>query len=139
MFSLNRAQLIGNCTKDPEVRQTTSGQQVASFSVATNRAWTDKSGAKQEMAEYHNVVAWGKLAEICGSYVKKGTKVYVEGRLQTRDWEGQDGLKRFRTEIVCDNIIMLSPKTNGPRPAEAAQEIAAPPMDEEIPLSDIPF
>ena len=98
MYSLNRAMLLGNVTRDPEVRQTTSGQTVCSFGVATNRAWTDASGAKQEQAEFHNIVAWGKLAEICRQYMTKGRKVYVEGRLQTRDWQGQDGVKRFRTE-----------------------------------------
>jgi len=109
-MSLNKAQIIGNLTRDPEVRQTPAGQSVASFGVATNFTWNDSSGQKQEKVEFHNVVAWGKLAEICGTYLKKGQKIYIEGRLQTRDWEGEDGVKRYRTEIVAENMIMLSPK-----------------------------
>lgn len=109
-MSLNRVQLIGNLTRDPEVRQIPGGQSVASFSIATNFTWTDQSGQRQEKVEFHNLVAWRKLAEICGQYLKKGMKVFVEGRLQTRDWEGEDGQKRYRTEIVLDNMIMLDRK-----------------------------
>ncbi len=109
-MSLNRSQLIGNVTRDPELRQIPGGQTVATFSVATNFVWTDASGQRQERAEFHNIVAWRKLAEIVGQYIKKGSKVYVEGRLQTRDWEGEDGVKRYRTEIVADNVIMLDRK-----------------------------
>lgn len=109
-MSLNRAQLIGNLTRDPEVKQIPGGQTVASFSIATNFTWTDSSGQKQEKAEFHNIVAWRKLAEICGQYLKKGGKVFIEGRIQTRDWEGEDGVKRYRTEIVADNMIMLDRK-----------------------------
>ena len=145
--------LLGNVTRDPEVRQTTSGQTVCSFGVATNRAWTDASGAKQEQAEFHNIVAWGKLAEICRQYMTKGRKVYVEGRLQTRDWQGQDGVKRFRTEIVADNVILLDRPAGGAPAAFRANETAAsaptaapkavdePAVnpDEEIKVEDIPF
>jgi single-strand DNA-binding protein len=147
MYSLNRAQVLGNVTRDPEKRQTTSGQQVASFSIATNRAWTDASGAKQEQAEYHNIVAWGKLADIIGSYAKKGTKIYAEGRIQTRDWQGQDGVKRYRTEIVADNVILLDRATSGssmgsgmraPTALQPKDEPSAMP-DEEIKIEDIPF
>lgn len=106
-FSLNRGQIIGNVTRDAEVRQTSNGRAVASFSVATNQSWTDSSGQRQDKAEFHNIVAWGKLAEICSQYVKKGRKIYVEGRMQTRDWEGEDGQKRYRSEIVADNVILL--------------------------------
>src|SRR3989344_3882196 len=112
-MNLNRAMIIGNVTRDPEIRTTATGQTVASFGVATNHAWTDASGQKQEKAEFHNVVAWGKLAEICGQYLAKGRKVYIEGRLQTREWDGQDGAKRNRTEIVTENMIMLD-RGNGP-------------------------
>lgn len=122
MYSLNKAMIIGNITRDPEVRTTPSGQMVASFSVATNYSWTDQTGQKQEKAEYHNVVAWRKLAEICGQYLHKGKKVYIEGRIQTRDWEGQDGVKRNRTEIVADSMIMLS----APQGAGQRQSIPAP-------------
>jgi len=111
-MTLNKVMLIGNLVRDPEIRNTATGKNVASFSVATSVVWKDQSGAKQEKAEFHNIVAWGKLAEICGQYLKKGLKVYLEGRLQTRDWAGQDGVKRYRTEIVAENMIMLSPKSS---------------------------
>lgn len=113
-MSLNRAQLIGNVTRDPELRQIPGGQTVASFSIATNFVWKDQAGQKQEKAEFHNIVVWRKLAEIVGQYVKKGSKVYVEGRMQTRDWEGEDGVKRYRTEIVAENVIILDKKGAGP-------------------------
>ena len=106
-MNLNKAMIIGNLTRDPELRNTPSGVAVASFSVATNQVWNDQNGQKQERVEFHNIVVWRKLAEICGQYLKKGSKIYIEGRLQTRDWVGQDGVKRYRTEIVADNMIML--------------------------------
>ena len=106
-MNLNKAMIIGNLTRDPEVRTTPNGSSVASFAVATNLVWNDANGQKQEKVEFHNVVAWRKLADICGQYLKKGSKVYIEGRLQTRDWTGQDGVKRYRTEIVAENMIML--------------------------------
>jgi len=106
-MNLNKAMIIGNLTRDPEIRNTPTGQTVASFSVATNYVWTDQSGQKRDKVEYHNVVAWRRLAEIVGQYLKKGSKVYIEGRLQTRDWVGQDGVKRYRTEIIAENMIML--------------------------------
>lgn len=106
-MNLNKAMIIGNLTRDPEVRTTPTGQSVASFSVATNQIWTDQQGQRHDKAEFHNVVAWRRLAEIVGQYLKKGSKVYIEGRLQTRDWVGQDGVKRYRTEIITDNMIML--------------------------------
>jgi len=106
-MDLNKATLIGNITRDPETRTTPSGTSVASFSIATNFVWKDSAGQMQKKAEFHNIVAWRKLAEICTQYLKKGAKVYIEGRLQTKDWIGQDGVKRYRTEIVADNMIML--------------------------------
>lgn len=106
-MNLNKAMIIGNLTRDPEVRNTPSGQTVASFAVATNFIWKDQAGQKQERVEFHNVTAWRRLAEICGQYLRKGSKVYIEGRLQTRDWVGQDGVKRYRTEIIVENMIML--------------------------------
>lgn len=147
-MNLNRATIIGNLTRDPEIKTTTTGKNVASFGVATNYTWTDASGQKQEKAEFHNIVAWGKLADICGQYLAKGRKVYVEGRLQTREWEGQDGAKRNRTEIVCENMIMLdrgnapaaagAPRAaaNAAAPVQAQQAAAA---DDEIRVEDIPF
>ncbi|MBI3631921.1 MAG: single-stranded DNA-binding protein [Candidatus Vogelbacteria bacterium] len=101
---LNKAIVIGNLTRDPEQRALPSGQKVVSFSVATNRVWKDKTGNKQEATEYHNVVVFGKQAETCGQYLKMGQNVLVEGRLQTRSWAGQDGVKKYRTEIVADRV-----------------------------------
>lgn len=112
-MSLNKVQLIGNLTRDPEVREIPNGTKVASFGLATNFTWTDSQGNRQTKAEFHNIVAWRKLAEICANYLRKGSKIYVEGRLQTRDWEGQDGVKRQRVEIVADNMIMLDKKSSG--------------------------
>lgn len=106
-MNLNKAMIIGNLTRDPEVRSTSSGATVTNFAVATNLVWTDQQGQRQEKAEFHNVVAWRKLGEICGQYLKKGSKVYVEGRLQTNEWTGNDGVKRYKTEIVAENMIML--------------------------------
>src|SRR3989344_5508147 len=115
MLSLNRAQIIGNLTRDPELRYTPNGQAVASYAVATNRVWVDQSGEKKEAVEYHDIVTWGKLAEICGQILSKGRKVYIEGRLQTRTWEGQDNVKRQKTEIVAENMLVLDrPKEGSP-------------------------
>lgn len=106
-MDLNKAMIIGRLTRDPETRTIPSGSNVCSFSVATNLMWKDASGQKQEKVEYHNIVTWRKLADICSQYLSKGKKVYLEGRIQTRDWVGQDGVKRYRTEIIADNMIML--------------------------------
>ncbi len=152
-FSLNRGQIIGNVTRDAEVRQTGTGQMVASFSVATNRRWKDASGEWQDKADFHNVVAWGKLAEICSQYVKKGRKIYVEGRMQTQTWEGEDGQKKYRSEIVADNIILLdrsgAPVEGGNfereanpaavKPAVAAEEKPVELKKEEVAIDDLPF
>ena len=143
--------IIGNLTRDPELRNTASGQSVVSFSVATNLVWTDQSGQQQKKTEFHNIIAWRKLAEICAKYLHKGSKVYIEGRLQTTDWTGQDGVKRYRTEIVTDNMIMLDGKSgtgenmsNTSRPNQTANdpiiEIPEEPLDdEEIRVENIPF
>jgi len=111
--SLNKVTLIGNLTRDPELRYTPQGSAVASFSVATNRQWTTDSGEKKEDAEFHRVVAWNKLAEICAQLLKKGRKVYVEGRLQTRTWQGQDGAQRSTTEVVISDMLLLDSKRDG--------------------------
>lgn len=139
-MNLNKAMLIGNLTRDPEMKTTPSGQNVTTFSVATNLVWTDANGEKQKRAEFHNIVAWRKLAEICAQYLKKGSKVYIEGRLQTRDWEGQDGVKRYRTEIVADNMIMLDTKGSSDftAPADDSSQPAKGGED-EIQVEDIPF
>lgn len=143
MFSLNRATILGNVTRDPEVKQLPSGQSVCTFGVATNRSWTDANGVKQDKAEFHNMVAWGKLAEILGQYLTKGKKVYVEGRLQTRDWEGQDGVKRYRTEIVAENAIILDRAggTSGGFTPSVSSPTDDPSLDpsSEIKVEDIPF
>lgn len=105
--------LIGNLTRDPELRYTPQGTAVATFSVATNRQWKTESGDTKDSAEFHRVVAWDKLAEICGKMLKKGVRVYVEGRLQTRNWQGQDGAQRSTTEIVISDMIMLDTRRSG--------------------------
>jgi len=154
-MSLNRVQLIGNLTRDPEMKQIPGGAVVATFGVATNFSWNDQSGQKQQKTEFHNVIAWRKLAEICGQYLKKGSKVFIEGRLQTRDWEGEDGVKRYRTEIVADNMIMLDRKgdaisMSGERESagidyanEPEMENSAPVpaggVEEEVKIDDLPF
>lgn len=154
-MNLNRAMIIGNLTRDPEMRTTPNGKNNASFGVATTYNWTDQGGQKQSQTEYHNIIAWGKLADICGQYLSKGKKVYVEGRIQTREWEAQDGTKRNRTEIVADNLIMLdragSAGSGAPgasfasssEPAMAMSPMAssgrAPESTDEIRVEDIPF
>jgi len=146
-MNLNKAMIIGNLTRDPESRTTPSGANVTSFSVATNLIWTDANGAKQKKVEYHNIVAWRKLGQICAQYLHKGNKVYIEGRLQTRDWEGQDGVKRYRTEIIADNMIMLDTKgSTGGAPFEAPvpaaddySQGAATTGEDEIQVENIPF
>jgi len=144
-MNLNKVMLIGNVTRDPEIRKTPNGQTVASIGLATNRRWNDQSGQKQEQVEYHNLVAWRKLAEIVGQYVKKGSKLYVEGRLQTRSWDDQSGTKRYKTEIVMENMIMLdragAPRDNS-QSATANNEGAQPAPEQsepEINVEDIPF
>jgi single-strand DNA-binding protein len=109
---LNKALIIGNLTRDPEMRSLPSGIQVASFSVATNRVWKDKNGAKQESADFHNIVVFGRQADIVGQYLKKGSSVLVEGRMQTRSWDAQDGQKKYRTEIVADRV-QFGPRSSG--------------------------
>ena len=105
---VNKVILIGNVGTDPELKYTTNGAGVSNFSVATNETWMDKNtNERQEKTEWHRIVAWGRLAEICNQYLKKGSKVYIEGRLQTRSWEGQDGQKRYTTEIVAGEMQML--------------------------------
>jgi len=108
--SLNKAVLIGNLTRDPELRYTPQGTAVCTFGVATNRSWTTDSGEKKDEVDFHKIVAWSKLAEICSQLLAKGRKVYVEGRLTTRTWAGQDGVQRSTTEIVISDMIILDNK-----------------------------
>ncbi len=156
MYSLNRAQIIGNLTRDPELKVTPSGQNVASFAIATNRSWTNPDGTKQDAVEYHEIVAWGKLAEIASQILAKGKQAYVEGRIQTRSWEGTDGAKRNKTEVVAENLIALgsrsrdsepfSPSTTPVTPdtsneEDSSKKTATKKNDssEEINIDDIPF
>ena len=133
--SLNKVMLIGNLTRDPELKYTPSGTGVCTFGLATNREWTDSTGQKQEGAEFHRIVAWGKLGEICSQLMSKGRKVYVEGRLQTRAWKSQDGADRQVTEVVIDEMILLdAPK--GDRP-EGGYENHYNSNESTSPLADI--
>src|SRR3954465_754808 len=118
--SFNQAIIMGNLTRDPELRATPGGQQVASFAVATNRSWMDQSGERKEAVEYHEVVAWGKLGELAAQYLAKGRKVMVVGRLQTQSWE-KDGVKRQRTEIVASDVNFLD------RPSEGGGDFSSEP------------
>ncbi len=150
-MDLNKVMLIGNVTQDPEVRTTPNGTSVTSFGLATNFFWTDQSGSKQEKVEFHNIVAWRRLAEIIGQYVHKGSKLYIEGRLQTRSWDDQSGNKRYRTEVIAENMIMLDRKGEGsaprspsgygeaPMPSEPRPSASSPVSEEEISVEDIPF
>lgn len=134
-MDLNKVQIIWNVTKDIELKQTPTGQHVCSFSIATNRTWLDASGIKQEVAEFHNIVLWGKLAEISEKYFHKGMKIYIEGRLQTKVWEWPDGTKRYKTEIVWESVIMLNSKKEW---TETIKKTSSK-KEEEISIEDIPF
>jgi single-strand DNA-binding protein len=163
--SLNRVQLIGNLTRDPELRYTPSGSAVCTFSIATNRTWTTDTGEKKDDTEFHRIVSWNKLAEICSQFLTKGRKVFVEGRLSTRSWTAQDGTQKQSTEIVISDMILLDNRRTEGAPmaepdesspvkqqvqsekqkpvkeeakpeAEEAQEISP---QEEIAADDIPF
>ncbi len=164
--SLNKVMLIGHLGKDPELRYTTNGQAVATFDVATSESWTDNNNQTQERTEWTRVVAWGKLGEIAGEFLAKGKQVYIEGRLQTRSWEDQNGVKRYTTEVNARELIMLGGRGEGaqggarpPHPADsydtgapaaapthtgpaAAKTNAAPPASpapDAMPEDDIPF
>ncbi len=169
-MDLNKVMLLGRMTQDPQSRSTASGQNVASFSIATNRRWKDRNnGEMKEEVQFHNIVAWGKLGDICSQYMRKGTRILVEGRIQNRSWDDpQTGQKKYRTEIVAENIIMLdsksgagspeggssfNPQSNAPqrpRPAQNQNEMNIPSAEqiptididedkEEIRIEDIPF
>ena len=145
---LNKAMIIGNLTRDPEIKSLPSGVKVASFGVATNRVWKDKNGVKQENVDYHNVVVFGRQAEVVGQYMKKGSSILVEGRMQTRSWDDAAGIKKYRTEIIADRI-QFGPRKDGPTgaysapaPAEEENKKALDTIEypeEEINPEDIPF
>lgn len=135
-MNLNKAFIIGNLTRDPETRSLPSGQTVVTFGVATNRRWTDPQGQRQEQTEFHNIVAFGKLAELCGQYLAKGRSTMIEGRLQTRSWQAQDGTKRNRTEIVADNI-QFGPRTGGFSSPRSDDRVGAGNNEKETPRATI--
>jgi single-strand DNA-binding protein len=153
---LNKAIIFGNLTRDPELKALPSGMQVANISLATNRTWKDNNGAKQESTDYHNVVVFGRQAETVAQYLKKGASIFIEGRMQTRSWDGQDGKKQYRTEVVADRV-QFGPKAGGesPKGSYPSSSPASPskakeqdPLDslpsvdypeEEINPEDIPF
>ncbi len=155
-MDLNKAMIIGRLTRDPELKTTPSGVSVCQVGLATNFVYTNQqSGQKVEQVEYHNVVLWRKLGEIASQYLKKGQRVYIEGRLQTRSWDGQDGKKNYRTEIVADNMIMLDGGRGdmapmGSAPSSQSSTTSQPFVEEELPtiqqdrgedinVDDIPF
>lgn len=140
-MNLNRVLLIGNLTRDPEMRSLPSGQPVINFGLATNRIWKDKEGQKQQQVEFHNIVAFGKPAELIHQYMRKGASLYVDGRLQTRTWDGQDGNKRSRTEVVVENF-QFGPRTSssqtyaGEQSPQASQQ--QPPSQDDIATVEYP-
>jgi single-strand DNA-binding protein len=119
---LNKVMIIGNLGRDPEMRYTPSGKPVTSFSVATSRSWVTADGERREATEWFNVVAWRDLAEVCNQVLRKGSKVYIEGRFQTRSWEGQNGQKHYRTEIVADEMILLDSREREAELEEVEEE-----------------
>ncbi len=152
--SLNKVQLIGNLTRDPELRYTPTGAAVCTIGLATNRQWTTEAGEKKEETEFHRVVAWNKLAELCSQLLAKGRKIYVEGRLRTNQWQGQDGSQRSTTEVVIEDMIILDSKrpiigeeqhTEAPaeepvveKQVEVSPEVSIP-VSEQVNPDDIPF
>lgn len=134
MRSVNKVILIGNLTRDPEMKDTQNGQVITTFGIATNREWMTSTSDKKQSTEFHEVVAWARLAEICSQYLKKGKLVYLEGYLKTRSWEDDNGEKRFRTEIVLQDMIMLDKKQKGEEGDD--QDDSEMPVMEEAPVSD---
>jgi single-strand DNA-binding protein len=152
--SLNKAALIGHVGKDPEIRYTNNGKAIASFGLATSESWKDQSGTMQERTTWHNIVAWERVAEIFGQYVKKGSKIYLEGRIQNRSYDDKDGVKKYISEIVVTDFIFLDSKggerssgsENGERsyggsPQHSPEPLSSPAgeFDQSVPDSDLPF
>jgi len=133
MRSVNKVILIGNLTRDPEMKQTQNGQAVVTFGIATNRDWTTSGSERKKSTEFHEVVAWARLAELCHQYLRKGKLVYLEGYLKTRSWEAEGG-KRFRTEIVLQDMIMLEKRSDGNGDSDT-EFLDSAPQAEEIPTS----
>ena len=147
-MNLNKVFILCRLTADPQIRATAGGQQVASFGIATNRVWTDKGGQKQESAEFHNVVVWGRQAEIASKFLAKGSLALIEGRLQTRAWDDKQGQKRKTTEIIAERIQLgpraggagrIAPEGGAPVQQQASEEIPVISVDEEIKSEDLPF
>lgn len=136
---INKAILIGNLGADPEVRYTQSGDAVASFRIATTETWKKQDGSKEEQTEWHRIVAFKRLGEICGEYLSKGSRVYIEGRIQTRKWQDKDGAERYTTEIVAREMKMLSPKGGGGGGNYGSQANEEPPFPEPSMGDDVPF
>jgi single-strand DNA-binding protein len=148
-MDLNKVFLIGRLTKNPELRTTTTGQNVASFGLATNRFWTDRNGQKQKSAEFHNIVLWGRLAELAQKWLQKGSLAFIEGRLQTRNWQDPQGAKHYRTEVVAERL-QLGPRSTSPTAASSTEEENFEPVEavpnqgegspsKEISPDEIPF
>lgn len=136
---VNKVILIGNLGKNPEVRYSQAGAAICSFSVATTESWNDAKGEKQELTEWHRVVAFGRLGEICGEYLQKGSKVFIEGRLQTRKWDDKDGNAKYTTEIVAREMKMLSPKNGSSQDAPQAHHDDTPMPEPQPGMDDVPF
>ena len=132
MRSINKVIIIGNLTRDPELKQTASGQPIATFGIATNREWITKDSQRHTSTEFHEVVAWAKLAEICGQYLRKGKLVYIEGYLKTRSWDTPEGIKKYRTEIVANDLIMLEKRPH------SEDSVAIAPGSEEMSPEEMP-
>jgi single-strand DNA-binding protein len=132
MSAVNKTILVGNLGADPELRYTPGGQAVANFNLATNEKWTTKEGVKQERVEWHRIVVWGKPAELCSEYLKKGRQVYIEGRNCTREWTDKDGIKRWSTEVIATNVVFLGSAPGGRREEPPA------PSDDESPYGSPP-
>lgn len=141
-MNLNKVFILGRLTADPQLKSTPGGQSVGSFSVATSRYWKDKAGARQEKTDYHNIVVWGRQAEIASQFLTRGALVFIEGRIETRSWQDKQGVERKTTEIVCDRM-QLGPRTTGNesggfRPkTDTSSQSATQPLVEEIPIVDI--
>ena len=136
MASLNKVMIIGNLGADPELRYTANGNAVTTFNVAANETWNDQNGERKERVEWFNVVTWNKLAETCAQHLAKGRQVYIEGRLQTRSWDGQDGVKHYRTEVIAETVRFLGERAGG---GEARPPVARGDADGDIDPDDLPF
>ena len=136
---INKAMLVGRLGKDPEVRYTPDGAMVTSFSLATDEQWKDKNGEKVQKTEWHRIVTFGKLAEICGNYLVKGKLIFIEGRIQTRSWDDKEGVKRYTTEIVANNMQMLDSKGQNKAEGSSHDSTPSPADSSSTPMEDVPF